>query len=351
MIKRIVNHCYWLQCYLERVECSARLLRAYNSSILDLTLIHMDKTHPFLTLAGLNSKFEELEEVEDVLNALIWEEQNEDSLFSNFKKARQNAHMLRQILHIDSWVVLNSLWIWLNDSEMKKYQNNKSAKYEPHKDINGLRIHAIESELNGKTAGLPHEIQTKEAFLHMLIKQCCLFHGILHDNQRKDEIYHFMQIGTFIEKAYQTARLIHESHLYFSKNNPFAEEPDVYWSLILEGAGAKDSFSRSSRNFNVFPISDYLFFDPYFPRSVEHCLSNLQKTIHALEEADLGGRHEFEMHDIQTALSNFRSSFNAKNFSKKTNRGKEKLLNFTEEIVGYLNELRRETIKKLESLA
>ena len=108
-----------------------------------------------------------------VIDYLLRDKANEDSVISLLANARQNARSVRTALTQEVWQSLNESWIILN-----------------------------------KALKRPVNIRELPSILENIIKGSSVFRGALYGTMLHNDIFNFLRLGTFIERADNTARII-----------------------------------------------------------------------------------------------------------------------------------------------
>ena len=157
--------------YLERVEHTARLLDLTLNQALDQSP-DVARQRWQLTLASLRSPEPETLEAYPVTQFLTFDTKNKDSLVSCIMAARENARQIREQISSEMWEQLNHL-----------YLSVRSA------DINSIYAQ-------------PH------GFYGPIKSGAHLFQGITDSTLMRNEGWHFIQLGRYIERAGATVHLL-----------------------------------------------------------------------------------------------------------------------------------------------
>jgi len=106
--------------------------------------------------------------------------------------------------------------------------------------------------------------------------------GLLAGVMSHDEVWSFLEIGRHLERADMTSRVIDvQAGVTLDDTDarlqPFA---DVTWSSVLRSLSAHQMFLRTSRSGVSRPEAlRFLLRNPQFPRSVEHCLTQVSHSL------------------------------------------------------------------------
>lgn len=242
MISRVASSCFWMNRYLERVEVLARLQDVNMAFQLDVDLPEADRWRPLVIVTGQQEHYYETvaehqrDDANVAQNYLTWHPDNPSSVFSSLALARENGRTIRETISLEMWEVLNDLWLWLG---------SRSAKRSFDED--------------------------RHAFYHHLKQQCLLFHGVAEATMLHDEPFRFMRLGTTLERAAQTARVLDVKHHSMGPGDDEVELPSeaAQWLATLRYcSGVEPFFKRELTNFSGRAVAHFLLFDHAFPRSV-----------------------------------------------------------------------------------
>ncbi len=255
MISRVAESCFWLNRYVERVEVLSRMLGVNLAFQLDVDLEDAERWRPLVVVVGQEGDFlkrvesSEADDPEKVQEYLTWNEDNPSSLFSSVRAARDNARTIRETISLEMWETLNDLWVWLGERGARRlYESDRQGFY--------LRVR----------------------------NQCLLFHGIAQSTMLHEDPFEFMRLGTAIERAGQTARILDvHHHSIGSPAEGGAEESPTeiaQWLAILRFCSAVEPFlKRRTASPSGKSVAEFLLFEAAFARSVVH---NLKRTANFL---------------------------------------------------------------------
>lgn len=289
MISRVAESCFWLNRHVERVEVLSRILGVNLAFQLDVELEDAQRWRPLVVVAGQEADFvkrvesSEVDDPEEIQEYLTWNEDNPSSLYSSIRSARDNARTIRETISLEMWETLNDLWVWIGDREARKlYQSDRQGFY--------LRLR----------------------------NQCLLFHGIAQCTMLHEDPFEFMRLGTAIERAGQTARILDVHHHSIGGVAEDAEEMPIeiaQWLAILRFCSGVEPFlKRRTAAPSGKSVAEFLLFEEAFARSVVH---NLTRTANFLalvspdENPSIGAparkflaetRKELEAMTIETVL-------------------------------------------------
>jgi uncharacterized alpha-E superfamily protein len=242
MLGRTASSLFWMSRYVERAENMARLLEVgYRISLMPNAIEgHRDEWRSTLTSAACEtsylSKHKEVTTT-DVITHLLFDETNSSSVKSCLKTARNNGRAVRTALTRDLWECLNGTW-----SEFA--QINASA-------ITADRL---------------------PGFLDWIKQRAMLFRGALLGTLLRHDTYFFSQLGTFIERADNTARILDvKYYILLPKPSDVGSELDMQqWAQVLRSVSAHRAyrwFYRDSR-YRPWLVAEFLILREEMPRSL-----------------------------------------------------------------------------------
>ena len=244
MLSRMANNVYWMARYVERAENMARLLAStYHMSLLPAS-DHNSKRHwnTPIDLSGGRADFDQrYEEVSPatVIAYTLLDNTNIDSIRNNIRRAREDARATRQDLTTEVWESLNQFYIEL---ESFSYAKLVDQGYQEVFDWVKERSH--------------------------------LFRGAIFGTMRRGEAFRFCRMGTFIERADNTARLLAVKWTLLSPNGtkPLAAEDYYRWGSLLRAFSALKAY-REVYSGIIEPrkVAELLILRPDMPRSLTAC--------------------------------------------------------------------------------
>ena len=306
LLSRSAENLFWLARYIERTESLARILDVQETFARDsgwrqdwrlVLVINADSEAFFKRHAEADSA--------TVLQFYVNERANPTSIFSAVHAARENARALRPLISTEMWTQLNMLY-------------NRVLALKPADVAEG-----------------------KLSTLCDWVKRGCDAHtGITAGTFYRDEGWCFYQLGSAIECADQTTRLLDVKFLNFMAHqdqDPGSATDSFYWMALLRSAAGYQAFRRRhQRGMVPEQVATFLLSDPCFPRSVASCLGlideqltglrrqyNLKAAAHALQFLD-EIRDDLDVRRVQKAIDNGElhrfNDFLQRSFSELTTR-------------------------------
>jgi uncharacterized alpha-E superfamily protein len=178
MLSRTADHLFWMARYIERAENTARMLDVtLTTSLLPQSPQQAERGwRAMLGISELQPRFDALHatmSVPAVLDFMVRDPDNPSSIYSCLQAARENARAVRGSLTTDVWETHNYTWLQLQ-SQLREglLQNDPKQFFEWVK----FRSH--------------------------------LTRGVTIGTMLKDEAFYFTRLGTFLERADNTARIL-----------------------------------------------------------------------------------------------------------------------------------------------
>jgi uncharacterized alpha-E superfamily protein len=262
LLGRTANGLYWMNRYIERAENMARLLDAGLRMALTRTSSSAEEWNSVVVSAGCGVAFQNrYSEVSatNVADFLLRDTTNSSSVLSSIETARSNARMVRTALTRETWESINEAWM----------------------SIKRVLARAIDER------DLPNVLDT----IKRETAQIC---GTFYGTMLRNEIFDFAQLGTFIERADNTARILDvKYYVLLPSIHWVGSSLDNYqWESILRSVSAHRSYRWVyEADYRPTNIAEYLILDARMPRSLAFCYRNLADSLKFLEEA-YGMRHE-----------------------------------------------------------
>ncbi|MEI7968439.1 MAG: alpha-E domain-containing protein [Betaproteobacteria bacterium] len=246
MLSRTANNLYWMARYVERAENTARMLDVtYHMSLMpkDPRLADQEWFAP-LNITGTLYPFGgryDVVNVQGVLRYMVLDPDNSSSIYSCARAARENARAERGRITSEMWEVLNGTWI-----EMQRVQEDR---------ISGGR--------------------TRE-FFDWVKERSHLFRGVTVGTMLRDEAFQFSRLGTFLERADNTARILDvKYHVLLSSAEEVGGAVDYYqWAAVLRSVSAFESYRKVYRDvITPLRVAELMILRDDMPRSLHACMN------------------------------------------------------------------------------
>ena len=251
MLSRTADHLFWMARYMERAENTARMLDVnYQTSLLPQSADMAEEGwRGLLSISELTEIFAKQFDVvtaSNVMRFMVHDEDNPSSIASCLRAARENARAVRGALTTEVWETQNQTWLEFNRL---------------------LREGAFERDPG--------------SFFEWVKFRSHLSRGVTLGTMLQDEALYFLRIGTFLERADNTARLLDvkfhalASEYFGAGNVKESQEVDFYhWSAILRSVSGFEVYRKVYRNV-IRPerVAELLILRPDMPRSLAACMN------------------------------------------------------------------------------
>ena len=238
--------------YTERAENLARLLDVTHQ----MSLVPQSEeaaNQSWSAIIALNS----LEEAyaakysvvngENVLKFMVSDADNFSSIHSCLRMARENAHAVRGTLTTEVWETLNQTWL-----EMSRLARSGDFEEDPAEFFEWVKFRSH------------------------------LSRGVTLGTMLQDEAFHFLRMGTFLERADNTARLLDvkfhavESEFFGTASEKDLEYDFYHWAAILRSVSAFEIYRKVYRDV-ITPerVAELLILRADMPRSLHACMKEV----------------------------------------------------------------------------
>jgi uncharacterized alpha-E superfamily protein len=232
--------------YTERAENIARLLDVTYR----MSLLPREDSQQYwgaaLGISGLEKKYREKYENingQDVMRFMALDDDNFSSIRSCLRAARENAHSVRGTVTSEIWETLNATWIAMRDKSPELGSNDIGdffdwVKYRSH-----------------------------------------LARGVVSGTMLQDEAFHFIRLGTFLERSDNTARILDVRY------DDLAPKPspdmDYYeWGALLRSVSAFEVYRKVYHDV-ITPsrVAELLILSDQMPRSLHSCMTAVHEIL------------------------------------------------------------------------
>lgn len=248
MLSRIADSMYWLGRYMERSEGMLRMLHTQYVLSLDKSPSELNSMQSLLhVFSNLQNEQEALKPAtaHQIIQFLLIEPKNENSLRILLNKARENARGMQDHITKEVWEQVNQMYHIINNPKtVSQLQNNE---------------------------GLP--------VIESLLKNCLLYTGITDATMPRGMGWNFMGLGKFTERTLLTLELgdfFFESIQYDLNQN----KDILYWRNLLFSLSGYEFHLKNYRNFDYnFNVLHQAMLHPQFPHSVLYCLGRMRNYL------------------------------------------------------------------------
>lgn len=248
MLSRTADHLFWMSRYTERAENTARMLDVnYQTSLLPqsaalaqagwwgmLSISELKTAYQARFGDALNSRL--------VMDFMVRDEGNPSSIISCLRAARENARAVRGSLTTEVWETQNQTYL-----ELVRILSQDALERDP------------------------------ATFFEWVKYRSHLSRGVTSGTMLQDEAFNFLRMGTFLERADNTARLIDvKFHALGSDFHGQTQEQELdfyHWSAVLRSVSAFEVYRKVYRDV-IKPerVAELLILRSDMPRSLHGCL-------------------------------------------------------------------------------
>jgi len=272
MLARTADHLFWMARYVERAENTARMLDVN----LQMSLLPQDSRvnhegwRAMLGICELQELYNTTHsrvEAREVLDFMVRDRANPSSIYSCLRAARENARAVRGTLTTELWEAHNTTWLELSNMVGK----------------GGARMQREPTELFEWVKFRSH-----------------VSRGVMIGTMLKDESFHFARLGTFLERADNTARILDVKYHGLAEEGRLDEAPEAsgdeevtvavegaplhfyHWAAVLRSVSAFEIYRKVYRD-TITParVAELMILRMDMPRSLSACI---QEVMHNLDQ-------------------------------------------------------------------
>jgi uncharacterized alpha-E superfamily protein len=244
LLSRTADALYWMARYTERAENTARLLDVSYRMSLQRQGAREGYWGAALGITGLEADYKAKHGAigaSRVLRFLAVETDNPASILACLRAARENCHAVRGTVTSEVWETLNTTW-----------------------------LEAAEAAAALQRGALQGSELTR--YCEWVKFRSHLSRGVTVGTMLQDEAFHFIRLGTFLERADNTARLL---DVRFDELAPAGAAEDEYyeWGALLRSVSAFEIYRKVYRDL-ITPqrVAELLVLREAMPRSLLACM-------------------------------------------------------------------------------
>ena len=234
MLSSIAEKTYWLSRYIERIENTSRLINVNSDLLLDIPHDESDDLKHLIQITGHLKGFKKKNTKENVFFFLIQDEKNPSSIKYSIEMAKMNSRYLLTMLPKSAWEQFNNLYTDFS-SKNKSYNED----------------------------------------LYQIIRNSQRFFAIISDGMQRNDVFNFIKLGRFIERADMLSRII-EDQILRKENFVNKYYQNLQWSSVLKSINGFESFKTENKeNLNQEIVLKFIVMEKLFPRSLKYCVDKL----------------------------------------------------------------------------
>jgi uncharacterized alpha-E superfamily protein len=279
MLSRTADHLFWMARYTERAENTARMLGvSIQTALLPQPAASVELLwRGMLGICDLQAQYDARFPAlapQSVMAFMMGDPTNSSSIYSCLRSARESARAVRGSLTTEAWETINSTWL----------------------------------ELRGQVATAARD---PSEFCEWVKHRSHLSRGVMIGTMLRDEALYFSRLGTFLERADNTARILDVRYHALADRPAGAEvdgEPDhhldfYHWAAVLRSVSAFEIYRKVYSN-AVTParVAELLILRPDMPRSLLSCVNevviNLEhvRNVHSRDTERRAGQLRADLH-------------------------------------------------------
>jgi uncharacterized alpha-E superfamily protein len=247
MLSRTADHLFWMARYTERAENTARMLDVnLQTQLLPQSAEAAEQGwRAVLGISELQPAFDDKYPAithKDVIDFMVKDPENPSSIASCLTHARENARAVRGALTTEVWETQNTTWL-----DMQSVLNNHTLECDPGE------------------------------FFEWVKHRSHLSRGVTIGTMLKDEAFYFIRLGTFLERADNTARLLDVKFHSADGNLLASHDADFYhWASVLRSVSAFETYRKAYRDV-ITParVAELLILRADMPRSLMACVTEV----------------------------------------------------------------------------
>jgi len=265
MLSRTADHLFWMARYMERAENTARMLDVnYQMSLLPQSEGAAERGwRGLLSINEISGDFAQRNDKvtpQRVIDYMVNDEKNGSSIRCCLMAARENARAVRGTLTTEVWETQNQTWL-----EFNKLLASGELQRDPANVFEWVKFRSH------------------------------LSRGVAVGTMLQDEAFHFVRIGSFLERADNTARMLDvkfhdvESDFYGNADERDTEYEFYHWSAILRSVSGFEVYRKVYRNvIQPEKVAELLILREDMPRSLAHCMNRMLGNLHRVANANSG---------------------------------------------------------------
>jgi len=258
MLSRVASSIYWLNRYIERAENYARFIEVNLNLTLDLPRGTAEQWEPLVATTGDHEHFMDRygkATKETVIQFLLADAANSNSILSCLVAARENARSVREIISTDMWEQVNRFYLMVRDAVSK--------------GLSSQNLHAFLADVKANSH---------------------LFLGITHATMSHGEGWHFARLGRLLERADKTSRILDVKYFMLLPTVAEVGTPFdiIQWSALLKSASALEMYYKRFGRISPGDVTAFLILDSTFPRAIRYCLIKSEDSLHAISGSEHG---------------------------------------------------------------
>jgi uncharacterized alpha-E superfamily protein len=257
MLSRTADNLYWIARYMERADTSARLLEVGSRiSLIPSAHGYRSEWDSLLQASGMAEGFAKKygDPVQrNIESYLFFDRDNGSSVASCITGARENGRIVRTALTAQVWDALNVA-----------YEELRALERRPRSELQQSRL------------------------TEWTMRHAAMVRGAIDATLLRNDGYNFLNIGYYLERADNTARLMDVKYYVLLPRVDFVGSglDNYQWTTLLRAMGAHRAFHWAyGGEVTAAKIAHFLILNPQSPRSLTTCVAGISNHLGRLAKA------------------------------------------------------------------
>ncbi len=257
MLSRTADNLYWLARYMERADTSARLLEVGSRiSLIPSAHGYRSEWDSLLQASGMAEGFAKKygDPVQrNIESWLFFDRDNPSSVASCVTGARENGRIVRTALTTQVWDALNTA-----------FEELKALERRPRSELELSRL------------------------TEWVMRHTAMVRGAIDATLLRNDGYNFLNIGYYLERADNTARLMDVKYYVLLPRVDFIGSglDNYQWTTLLRAMGSHRAFHWAyGGEVTAGKIADFLILNPQCPRSLTTCVAGIANHLGRLAKS------------------------------------------------------------------
>lgn len=262
VLARDADATYWMSRYIERAEHVARLLLVNSESLIDVGDVaaplierHWKSVTEIMNSEPLANVNDDEPISQQIAAYMVFDEKNPNSLMRCLTRARENARGIREVISVEMWEYLNTLYWSIRSDEIKTLF-----------------------------------IESPDQLYQRIIRGSMLFQGLTDQTHLHGQRWYFTQIGKYFERISVTCRILINRYKLASESEIDMDDDtslgNIHWLAVLRSCASVEMYRRTFLGeMDPQHITQFLLLQSDFPRSVRYCVRESHAAIAAIRAA------------------------------------------------------------------
>ncbi len=258
MLSRTAESLYWMGRYIERAENVARIIDVSHRLEAQGRVHGGNETEwravlEILSAEGRYAETHDGFDQESVTAYVTLDQSNPSSIWNCVYAARENARALRATISAELWECVNATWLGLRDLDMAGLQSRGARE-----------------------------------FFDWVKERSHQFRGVTHGTMLHNEAFAFNRIGTFLERADNTTRLLDTKYTLLAPQTGDGANADpatsyYEWGAVLRAVSAFRAYHQVYKDVITSErVAEMLVLRADMPRSLRFCFDNVTGHLETL---------------------------------------------------------------------